>query len=138
MTLVVKRVIKATPARLFDAWTTPEQLLKWWGPRPVVCSAAEVDLRPGGAYRIGNRLPDGREVFISGVFEKIEMPHLLVYSWTMGGETSRVTVRFEPRGTATEVIIEHENIPDEETRKDHEKGWIGCLDGLERVFTEHT
>lgn len=136
MTLVVKRTIKATPARLFDAWTTPEQLLKWWGPRPVTCSAAEVDLRIGGQYRIGNRLPDGREVFISGVFEQIEVPHLLVYSWTMGSETSRVTVRFQPRGAATEVIVEHENIPDEETRKSHEAGWNGCLDGLARAFPE--
>ena len=136
MTLVVKRTIKATPARLCDAWTTPDQLLKWWGPRPVTCSAAEVDLRIGGQYRIGNRLPDGREVFISGVFEQIEVPHLLVYSWTMGSETSRVTVRFQPRGAATEVIVEHENIPDEETRKSHEAGWNGCLDGLARAFPE--
>jgi uncharacterized protein YndB with AHSA1/START domain len=136
MTLVVKRTIRATPARLFDAWTTGHQLLRWWGPRPVVCSAAEVDLRVGGAYRIGNRLPDGREVFITGVFEEIEVPRRLVYSWTMADHTSRVTVRFEPRGTATEVIIEHEGVADEDTRKDHEKGWIGCLDGLQRLIDE--
>jgi uncharacterized protein YndB with AHSA1/START domain len=134
MTLVVKRTIRATPNRLFDAWTTPEQLLKWWGPRPVVCSRAEVDLRVGGEYLIGNRLPDGREVVIKGVFEEIEIPSRLVYSWTMGGEASRVTVRFEPRGDATEVIVEHERIPDEETRKSHLEGWIGCLDGLESMF----
>lgn len=134
MTLVVKRTIRATPARLFDAWTTPEQLLQWWGPRPVTCSRARVDLRVGGEYLIGNRLPDGREVVISAVFEEIEIPHRLVYSWTMGGESSRVTVRFEPRGNATEVIVEHERIPDEETRRDHEKGWIGCLDGLSALL----
>lgn len=129
--LKVTRLIRATPARLFDAWTTPEQLMKWWGPRPVTCSRATVDLRVGGAYLIGNRLPDGREVVITGVFEEIEVPHRLVYSWSMGtGEHSRVTVRFEPRGAATEVIIEHERIPDEATRTGHEHGWFGCLDGL--------
>jgi uncharacterized protein YndB with AHSA1/START domain len=135
MTLVVRRVIRATPARLFDAWTTPEQLLKWWGPRPVVCSSAQVDLRPGGAYAIGNRLPDGREIVISGVFEEVEPPHRLVYSWRIDQEASRVIVRFEPHASGTEVIIEHENIPDEETRNDHLKGWIGCLDGLEREYS---
>jgi uncharacterized protein YndB with AHSA1/START domain len=131
-TLRVSRIIRATPARLFAAWTTPEQLLRWWGPRPVMCSSAEVDLRVGGAYSIGNRLPDGREIVIRGVFEEIEPPRRLVYSWTMGGvEHSRVTVRFDPRGEATEVIVEHERIPDEKTREDHLQGWNGCLDGLE-------
>jgi len=45
-----------------------------------------------------------------------------------------VTVRFEPKGDGTEVIVVHERIADEATRDDHEKGWAGCLDGLERHF----
>ncbi len=57
--LVVRRTIKAGPERVFEAWTRPELLLAWWGPRPVRCSGAEVDLRVGGRYRIDNQLPDG-------------------------------------------------------------------------------
>jgi uncharacterized protein YndB with AHSA1/START domain len=138
--LVVRRTIKATPARVFDAWTRPEHLRRWWGPAPVTCSGAEVDLRVGGLYRIGNLLPDGSELWIAGEFEIVEPPHRLVYSWRIERalpgpvESSRVSVRFEPRDEGTEVIIVHERIDDEATRADHEKGWNGCLDGLGKLL----
>jgi len=62
-------------------------------------------------------------------------PHRLVYTWRAGDDqVSRVTVRFEPRGDATEVIVIHEQIPNEAVRESHEGGWKGCLDGLERLF----
>jgi len=47
-----------------------------------------------------------------------------------------VTVRFEPRGSATEVIVLHERIADEATSADHEHGWNGCLDNLASSFEE--
>ena len=63
----------------------------------------------------------------------MEAPRKLVYTWRAGdGEVSRVTVRFEPRGEVTEVIVVHEQIPSERVRESHEGGWNGCLDGLER------
>jgi uncharacterized protein YndB with AHSA1/START domain len=98
----------------------------------VTCSAAEVDLRVGGRYRIANALPDGKTLVIEGEFELVEAPHRLVYTWRAGeDQTSRVTVRFEPRGDSTEVIVLHEQIPSERIRDSHEGGWTGCLDGLE-------
>jgi uncharacterized protein YndB with AHSA1/START domain len=131
LTLVVRRTIGATAERLFSAWTEPAQLRAWWGPSGVRCIAAEVDLRIGGAFRIGNELPDGRVLWIAGTFEQIEPPHRLVYSWQMGEEAaSRVTVQFIAAGADTEVIVTHERIRDAATRDDHERGWIGCLDGL--------
>jgi uncharacterized protein YndB with AHSA1/START domain len=136
--LVVRRKINAPPERVFEAWTQPEHLRRWWGPRPVTCSDAAVDLRVGGTYRIGNALPDGRIVWISGAFEVVEPPARLVYTWLVEGsaghEPSRVTVRFEDRNGATEVIVVHEQIDSEDTRADHEKGWNGCLDGLAAMF----
>jgi uncharacterized protein YndB with AHSA1/START domain len=131
VTLTVRRVIAATPARLFEAWTTPALLRAWWGPRDVHCIAAEVDLRVGGNYRLGNQLPDGRVVWITGTFERIEPPHRLVYSWRIGDEpTSRVTVRFDPSERGTEVTVMHERIVSEAVRDEHEAGWTGCLEGL--------
>jgi uncharacterized protein YndB with AHSA1/START domain len=48
-------------------------------------------------YRLGNQLPDGRVLWITGAFELIERPRKLVYSWRLGDEPmSRVTVQFEP------------------------------------------
>jgi glutathione S-transferase len=133
--LVVRRTIRTTAERLFQAWTQPEQLRAWWGPRPVTCSRADVDLRVGGRYRIDNALPDGNTVTIEGEFRAIEPPHRLVYTWRMGAgpeaEESLVTVRFEARGEATEVVVVHEQLASEAVRDSHAQGWDGCLDGLE-------
>jgi uncharacterized protein YndB with AHSA1/START domain len=135
--LVARRTIRASVERVFEAWTQPEQLRLWWGPRPVTCSGAEVDLRAGGRYRIVNALPDGGSLTIHGEFLVVEPSRKLVYTWNVGegpGESSRVTVRFEPRGEDTEVVVGHEDIAAAPVRDDHEKGWLGCLDGLARHF----
>jgi len=135
--LVVRRTIRATPELLFAAWTEPQHLCAWWGPRPVTCAGAEVDLRVGGRYRILNALPDGTTVTIEGEFREIEPPSKLVYTWRMGQEVkewSLVTVRFEPRGDATEVTVVHDQIATEPVRDSHEKGWNGCFDGLALYF----
>ncbi len=131
--LVVRRLIHATPETLFAAWTEPGQLVHWWGPAGVSCSAAEIDLRAGGAYRIANRFADGTVVWIAGEFELVEPPHRLVYSWRLESQSSpaeRVTVHFERHEASTEVIVTHERIGDETARASHEPGWNGCLDSL--------
>jgi uncharacterized protein YndB with AHSA1/START domain len=135
--LLVRRTIRADVRRVFDAWTQPEHLRAWWGPRPVTCAGAEIDLRVGGRYRILNALPDGSQVAIEGEFREIDAPHKLVYTWRLDAGPagfSLVTVRFEPRNESTEVSIVHEQIASEPVRESHEKGWIGCLDGLEHLF----
>jgi uncharacterized protein YndB with AHSA1/START domain len=136
--LVVRRTIQATAEELFAAWTEPEQLKKWWGPHPVTCAGAEIDLRAGGAYRIANRLPDGTLLWIFGEFEVVDPPFRLVYTWRIDPNSrasERVSVQFEPRGDATEVIVVHERIPNPATRLRHEQGWVGCLDGLARYLS---
>lgn len=136
MTLEVRRTIQASAERLFAAWTQREHLKRWWGPGTVTCVDAEIDLRVGGAYRIANQFPDGRILWIAGEFEVVDPPKLLVYTWRAGeaAVSERVTVRFEPRGDATEVVVEHERIPDAATRELHEAGWSGCLEALEEYL----
>ncbi len=133
--LQIRRLIRASPERVSEAWTQPAQLRAWWGPRHVRCTAAEVDLREGGAYRLANLLPDGRTLWIVGHFERIDAPRELVYSWRIepaSGERAdeRVTVRFEPCAEGTEVIIQHDRVPDQKTRDEHQQGWVGCLERL--------
>jgi uncharacterized protein YndB with AHSA1/START domain len=131
--LEVRRRVGAPPERVFAAWTDPNQLKQWWGPKGVTCPAAEVDLRTGGRYRIANRFADGRLVWIFGEFEVVAPPHRLVYTWRAepGPDVhERVTVTFELRDGGTEVVVVHERIPDARTRDGHREGWQGCLDGL--------
>lgn len=141
MHLIARRVITAPAARVFAAWTEPEQLRRWWGPAGVSCPSAEVDLRVGGRYRIANAMPDGSVLWIAGTFERVEPPHALVYSWAhepIVDETvhTRVTVRFEPRERGTEVIVIHERFASEAIRELHAAGWQGCLDGLARMLNQ--
>jgi uncharacterized protein YndB with AHSA1/START domain len=134
-TLVARQLIRATPQRLFAAWTEPQQLIQWWGPEGVQCTAAEVGLRAGGAYRIANRLPDGSTIWIVGIFDIVEPPHRLRFSWRLESQPydpEQVTVTFEPRGASTEVTVVHEKITSAATRESHERGWSGCLAGLLR------
>src|SRR5215475_149172 len=98
VSLVVRRIIRSTPGRLFEAWTQPDQLKQWWGPEGVTCIAAEIDLRAGGRYRIANQFPDGTVVWIIGQFQIIEPPHRLSYTWQIeesSGSSEHVNVRFE-------------------------------------------
>jgi uncharacterized protein YndB with AHSA1/START domain len=149
LTLIVRRTIHATPERLFAAWTEPAQLRRWWGPAQVECPVAEVDLRVGGRYRLANKFADGSVWWIAGTFEAVTPPRLLIYSWELsageiaaGGSpppaqgVERVTVRFEPNGAATEIVVTHERIADEPARVSHEQGWLGCLAGLAELLAD--
>ena len=132
--LTARRLIRARRERVFAAWTDPAQLVRWWGPVGVSCPRAEVDLRVGGDYRIHNVLPDGGVVVIRGRFEVVRPPEELVYSWRIEPATEsseRVTVRFERRGEATEVVVLHERIGSAQAREQHLAGWHGCLEGLQ-------
>ncbi|MEX2128589.1 MAG: SRPBCC domain-containing protein [Xanthobacteraceae bacterium] len=138
LSLVARRMIPATPDQVFRAWTDAGELQKWFGPKGVSCIGAEVDLRVGGRYRIGNQFTDGRVVWIAGEFERIERPRELVYTWNIEpdfAKPERVVVRFEQRGADTEVVVVHERIPDAAIRDRHAEGWDGCFDGLERLFS---
>jgi len=136
--LVIRKTIPASSERLFQAWTEPEQLKQWRGPESVTCIEAEVDLRVGGRYRIGNRFPDGSVLWISGKFEAIDAPHKLVYTWRIGSDSREELVSVSFRAATdgeTEVTVVHERIPDTRIRDGHEQGWPGCLSKLNPYLT---
>jgi uncharacterized protein YndB with AHSA1/START domain len=57
--MVMTRVFDAPRELVFKAWTEPERLKRWWGPKGFTNPVCEVDVRPGGAIRIDMRAPDG-------------------------------------------------------------------------------
>ena len=131
--LEVRRVIRAPVERVFRAWTTPEELRRWWGPRDVRCIAAEIDLRVDGRYRIGNESPDGSVLWITGKFVVVEPPRLLVYTWKLSEQAhpaELVRVSFEDHELGTSVVVTHSRVPTPELREQHGRGWNGCLDGM--------
>ena len=131
--LVIRRLIPASAKFLFQAWTEAPRLKEWWGPTGVRCVEAHIDLRVGGIYRIGNQFPDGAIVWITGEYELVTPPRKLIYTWRLEDSATpaeRVTVEFQSRTECTEVIVTHEQIACASLRKQHEAGWLGCLDGL--------
>jgi uncharacterized protein YndB with AHSA1/START domain len=138
-TLKLRRIFKAPREKVFRAWTDPEELKKWWGPEGYTTPSAEVDLRVGGKFRLGMRkLPDGEIFYLSGIYREVRPPELLVYTWRWEaqpehGETL-VTVEFRQVGDSTEVVLTHERFPTEKARDEHNRGWTGCLDRLEKLL----
>lgn len=131
--LVTRRLITASPERLFEAWTSPALLCQWWGPPGGRCTNAVVEPVAGGSYRLDNTLADGSTVVISGQFTLIDAPRKLAYTWQVrpGPDRSElVTVTFDARDAGTEVTVEHVQIPDEHSRTGHAAGWAACLDRL--------
>jgi uncharacterized protein YndB with AHSA1/START domain len=137
--LEVRRTFAAPPARVFQAWTRPEELKRWAAPGPMETPLAEVDLRVGGQYRIHMRAPDGAEHRVFGVYREVDPPRRLVYTWTWEDDPevidSVVTVEFHDRGGSTEVVLRHEALPNKDRRDKHEVGWNGCLDKLASVVS---
>ena len=75
--LIVTRVLDATPENVFDAWTDPKQMEQWWGPKCFTNPVCELDVRPGGAWRIVMRGPDGMEYECGGVYSEVVKPERL-------------------------------------------------------------
>jgi glutathione S-transferase len=137
--LQVRRLIRAPRQRVFDAWTKADELKAWHAPGPLTVSFAEIDLRPGGKYRIHMREPDGNEHRVSGEYREVDPPNKVSYTWGWDGDhpvkDSLVTLEFFERGDATEVVLTHSGIADDAERANHEKGWTAIMDKLESAFT---
>ena len=135
----VSCVVAASPVEVFAAFTDPVEIRKWHVPDPefTVC-IAEVDARVGGIYRIGMQSPNRTEPHVfSGVCLDVRFPERLVYTcrWEPPdrdvGE-SLVTLEFVAKDGATEVVVRHDGLPDDQSVADHTRGWTGTLDGLVR------
>ena len=133
-TVVVNRLYAAPIETIFRAFTEPHHIVSWLSPSDdIATEVIEWDLRPGGAYRLGFRFPDGLRNSVIGRFQEISCPEKLVFTWTWeapdphAGIDTLVTVQLARRGEETEVTVTHERFPDEETRDRHDEGWNGAL-----------
>jgi uncharacterized protein YndB with AHSA1/START domain len=77
---VISRLFDAPQELVFDAWTEPKHMARWWGPRDISNPVCEMDVRPGGAYRITMRDANGVDYPIKGFFREVVKPERLVMS----------------------------------------------------------
>ena len=76
ITLRMERIIAAPPERLFELWTVPEELVKWWGPEGFTTPRHAMDVRPGGRWRFNTAYGP-----VEGEFREVLAPERLVQTF---------------------------------------------------------
>lgn len=144
--LRLTRRFDAPRERVFEAWTNPDVLREWWAAQPQWEGAgAEVDLRPGGRYRLSMKDTEQGSVHtVAGEYKEISPPERLAYTWSWEGNPEEMTgsddtlviVEFHEDGDGTEVVVTHSGFANEQIRDMHVDGWNGTLNTLEQVLSK--
>jgi uncharacterized protein YndB with AHSA1/START domain len=124
---VARRVGAATDI-VFNAWTTPRMMERWWAER------VSIDPRSGGRFRLETRVDD-RENVVTGTYREFVPGQRLVMTWHQSSEgeataESVVTVEFRELDQSTDVRVTEEPV-DAADQADAKAAWNGALDALE-------
>jgi uncharacterized protein YndB with AHSA1/START domain len=135
------RTFRASRERIFRAFTDPEQLAKWWGPKGFTVPQCTLEAHQGGTWRTVMRSPEGQDHIVSGVYREITPPERLVFTWAWETEGERghetvVTIELLEVSGGTRLDLTHEVFETEDGRNQHRDGWGGCLDSLEQALAE--
>jgi uncharacterized protein YndB with AHSA1/START domain len=124
--LVVNRIIDAPLALVWKAWTEPELVKRWWGPKDYSSPSCKIDLREGGKYIFCMRAPQeqgGQDSYTAGVYQKIVSMQLLEFTQSLADKDGNkidpaqagmppdfpkemlATVAFKAKGDLTELTI---------------------------------
>ena len=135
--IITHRFIKASPELIFTAWTTPEHLKQWLGPRDMVMTSCEIDLRVGGGYRYVHRAPDGKEYGFHGKYLEIDRPKRMVCTFVFelfpqAEAIDTLTLEAKDGGT---LVTTHSRHPSIEARDGHLAGGMerGMGEGYDRL-----
>lgn len=142
-TLILRRLLKTSPDRAFDVWTSEEHIPHWMCPEPgMKVPFTRMDVRVGGKFRIQMQQTDGEFFTAVGEFKEVKRPERLVYTWDwekdgsgtefgeVEGKPTQITVEFLKRGDRTEMIFMHERFATVEARDSHARGWGRIVDAL--------
>jgi uncharacterized protein YndB with AHSA1/START domain len=147
--MVITRLLAAPRAEVWKAWTEPERLKQWWGPKPFTAPVVKIDLRVGGRYLVAMRAPDGTDYWSGGTYREI-VPLVRTVAddeftdehgnavppstYGMPPEMPakmRVTFSLRDEGGKTRLTIRYPNWPAGMARQNARLGWNSQLDKLE-------
>jgi uncharacterized protein YndB with AHSA1/START domain len=151
--LTVERTFDAPRARVWTAWTVPDLVARWWGPKGATAPVVRISLRIGGVYFFCLRSPAGRDICSTGFYHEIVPEERLVATGHFADEKGRVvpashygfpedfpaetllTVAFEDAGTGrTKLLLRHAGLPPGKPMEDARQGWNESLDKLAAVL----
>jgi len=110
-TVAITRLFDAPREHVFAAWTRAEHLAHWFGPKRFTVPSCQSDPRPGGAFRVCVRSPEGQDYWIRGVFRVLVAPERLVISCTADDEKGIarleevIDVTFAEQGGKTKLTL---------------------------------
>jgi uncharacterized protein YndB with AHSA1/START domain len=131
--LVITRTFDA-PARLvFEAWTKPELLMRWWVPKSTGMKliSCDTDVRVGGTYRFVFDLGDSKTMAFFGKYLEVVRPSRLVWTNEESADGSVTTLTFEEKGGKT-LLVMHELFPSKEALD----AMAGIEDGMAETFAQ--
>jgi uncharacterized protein YndB with AHSA1/START domain len=146
--LVIVRTFDAPRKLVWQAWTEPEHLMRWSGPKGFTSPASKIDLRVGGKYLNCMRSPEGQDFWSTGVYREIVAPSLLVCTDSFADEAGnmvpathygmspdfplelQITVTLEEDDGKTRMTLHHVGIPPGTMHDMCEAGWNESFDKL--------
>ncbi|MEP0068623.1 SRPBCC domain-containing protein [Pyruvatibacter sp.] len=130
--LKVQGLLEANQERVYEAWTRPADLLRWFGPRDGAVATIDVDLRVGGRLMVTFASAPEETNFIECEYLELEPPQRLSFTWTHvigpangarpSAPTSEVSVSFHPEGAHTRFELIHRGLSDG-GRQSVSNGW---------------
>jgi uncharacterized protein YndB with AHSA1/START domain len=135
--LVITRVFDAPRGLVFKAWTQPEHLARWWGPRGYNLPSCEIDLHPGGSYRFQMRSPEGDINWWHGVVREIVEPERIVWTCSINkadgtsiSAETLLTVTLEDYAGKTRLTMHQGIFESIAVRDAHSNGWTDAFGRL--------
>lgn len=138
--LELKRVLPAVPSVVFDAFSDPTELVKWWGPEGFTTPSLEFRARVGETYRIEMQPPWGDPFCLTGELREVDPPARLAYTFEWEDPDpddveTLVALSFRGLGETTEIALTQGPFKTEPRRALHRNGWTDSFDKLERLFS---
>ena len=136
--ILITRTLRAPRELVWRAYTEPEHIKEWMGPKIIKTLLYESDLRPGGKWRMVQRDPEGKEHVFSGENKEIRYPEYIAQTWRYDGfpdAESLSSVTFEKHGENTMVKIHVQH-----TSRENRDAWLsngrmewGMREGFQRL-----
>jgi uncharacterized protein YndB with AHSA1/START domain len=141
--LVVTRTIDGPAHIVFDAWTDPELMRRWWVPKsvPITLLSIEMDVRVGGSYRLVFQVDPTTTMAFFGRYLEVSPPSRLVWTNEEGdGDAVVTTVTFDEDQGRTRLVV-HDLYPsraalDDAIASESIPGWAEMLDQLDELLLE--
>ena len=140
--VTISRIFDSPLATVWDAWTQPQHIANWWGPKGMPVEVKSHEFKVGGRWEYAMPMPDGKEFISEGTYLEIEEQAKIVTTANFRPMTEGVElhISFEAHGNQT-LFIFHVIHPNVEYRMQQEQmgiynGWGGAFDRLEQCIKD--